>query len=209
VPKADFFQRLGLYAVDRFLDAEACGELREAVRAGSWRAGTVGNLDDLSFSVDSSVRSVKWVTVGDTMVSRVRERLLSLKPAVESHYQMALTDCEALQFLVYGAGDHYRPHRDHYDVQRDGVSDQTAAAWKVRRVSAVIFLNNQSERAAPNHYGGGALTFYDFFDDPSGKSLGIPLDADEGLLVTFPAGMLHGVTPVTHGERYTIATWFF
>jgi SM-20-related protein len=38
--------------------------------------------------------------------------------------------------------------------------------------------------------------------------LGIPLDADEGLLVTFPSRMLHAAAPVTHGERYTIVTWF-
>jgi SM-20-related protein len=209
VPKAEFFQRLGLYAIDRFLDAEACRELREAVRSGSWRAGTVGSVEGTDFSVDASVRSVRWVNVGETMAANVRERLLNVKPAVEDHYHLALTGCEPLQFLAYGVGDHYKPHRDHYDAESDQIGDEKAATSKARRVSAVIFLNSHSESAAPNHYGGGALTFYGLFDNPSGKSIGIPLEADEGLLVTFPSGMLHAVAPVTHGERYTIATWFF
>jgi SM-20-related protein len=119
-----------------------------------------------------------------------------------------LSACGPLQFLAYGVGDHYKPHRDHYDesVQR---ADEKTGTPKARRVSAVIFLNNRSEITTPNHYGGGALTFYGLFDNPTGDTIGIPLEADEGLLITFPSGMLHAVAPVTHGERYTIATWFF
>jgi SM-20-related protein len=207
VPRAEFFERFGLFAVDRFLDPEACRELREAVRSGSWRAGTVGNVEGTDFSVDANVRSVKWVNVGETIASNVRERLLNVKSAVQDHYHVLISGCEPLQFLAYGVGDHYRPHRDHYDESGQSADEKTGTS-KARRVSAVIFLNNRSEHAEPNHYGGGALTFYGLFDNPSGD-IGIPLDADEGLLVTFPSGMLHAVAPVTHGERYTIATWFF
>jgi SM-20-related protein len=56
-------------------------------------------------------------------------------------------------------------------------------------------------------YGGGALTFYELFDDPVGRLIGFPLEANEGLLA-FRAEVLHSVAPVTHGDRYTIATWF-
>jgi len=208
VPKAEFFQRLGLYAIDGFLDPEACRDLRDAVQSGSWRAGTVGNVEGTDFSVDARVRSVRWVNIGETIASTIRERLLNVKPAVADHYHTTLSACEPLQFLAYGVGDHYKPHRDHYDESVQSAEEKTGTS-KARRVSAVIFLNNRSENTAPNHYGGGALTFYGLFDNPTGDTLGIQLEADEGLLITFPSGMLHAVAPVTHGERYTIATWFF
>jgi len=45
-------------------------------------------------------------------------------------------------------------------------------------------------------------------DDPKGQGVGLPLVGSAGALVAFPSHMIHGVTPVTHGRRYTIASWF-
>jgi SM-20-related protein len=44
--------------------------------------------------------------------------------------------------------------------------------------------------------------------DASGARPGLPLSGEPGLLVAFDSAMVHGVTPVTRGERYTIVTWF-
>ena len=154
------------------------------------------------YVVDPSVRSVRCVDVGEALSSEVRDRLLAAKPAIERFYNLTLGDCQPLQFFAYAVGDHYDAHRDRR-------ADETAAEHsRARQISVVIFLNERSELASPGHYGGGALTFFGFFEHPSGQALGMPLDATEGLLITFPADMLHSVTPVTHGERYTIATWF-
>jgi predicted 2-oxoglutarate/Fe(II)-dependent dioxygenase YbiX len=30
---------------------------------------------------------------------------------------------------------------------------------------------------------------------------------ERGLLVAFDSGIAHSVTPVTHGERFTVVTW--
>jgi predicted 2-oxoglutarate/Fe(II)-dependent dioxygenase YbiX len=38
--------------------------------------------------------------------------------------------------------------------------------------------------------------------------VGLPLEAEPGLLITFRAEALHAVSPVTHGERRTIVSWF-
>jgi SM-20-related protein len=73
----------------------------------------------------------------------------------------------------------------------------------------VIFLNGTSAEPRDDTYGGGALTFYELFDDPVGRKIGFPLEADEGLLVAFRANLLHSVTPITHGDRYTITGWYF
>ena len=77
---------------------------------------------------------------------------------------------------------------------------------RFRRVSAVIFLSRKSDEPAPDSYGGGALVFH-------GPWRGLEQErtaaaAEPGTLVTFRSETTHEVTPVTHGVRYTIATWF-
>ena len=202
MPNSEFFQRLGLYSCERFLDADFCRRLRETLQSSRGHAGEIGIGSTAEYVVDPSVRSVRCVDVDGVLESEARDRVLAAKPAIERFYNIALSDCQPLQFLAYAVGDHYSAHRDRR------ADDTAATTSKARRISAVIFLNDRSEIAAPNCYGGGALTFFGLFDHPSGQALGIPLDAAEGLLITFPADMLHAVTPVTHGERYTIATWF-
>ena len=192
---------MGLFAIERFLDAATCAEIRLAIRNGHARAGTVGTKGS-EFVVDRDYRSVNWVKVDAAVESLVTERLRNATGEVGRHYGLSLTDCEAPQFLCYKPGDHYKAHRD------SGVHDKATEMSKARRISSVVFLNNASATPAADTYAGGALTFYGLFDDPSGKSVGIPLEADEGLLITFPSEMLHSVEPVTHGERLTIASWF-
>ena len=74
-----------------------------------------------------------------------------------------------------------------------------------KRVSAVIFLSEKSEAPAEGTYGGGALVFHGPW---TGPELRVAAGARPGSLVAFRAETTHEVTPVTHGVRYTIATWF-
>jgi len=57
-------------------------------------------------------------------------------------------------------------------------------------------------------YGGGALTLYELFDGTGGQKIGLPVDPEPGLLITFVSSLLHSVTPVTHGERCTVVSWY-
>ena len=169
--------------------------------AGSRIDGTVGTTG-ADFAVDPSYRRTKVVDVGDALGDIVRDRLLALAPAVAAHYRVAIADCQRPQFLAYRPGDFYKPHRDR------NPSPQGAALSKARCISAVIFLDARAETPDDGAYGGGALTFYEYLSDPSGRDVGLPLDPAPGLLVTFRAEALHAVAPVTHGERRTIVSWF-
>src|SRR6266571_2441601 len=101
MPTPDFFQRLGLFTVERFLDADVCRRLRARLQSSDSRAGTVGLRGSAEHVVDPSVRSVRSVDVGEAMAAEVRDRLLNAQPAIEAFYNVALTDCEPLQFLAY------------------------------------------------------------------------------------------------------------
>ncbi len=72
----------------------------------------------------------------------------------------------------------------------------------------VIFLNAMSTEPGPSDYSGGALTFYGLLEDPAWRDFGFALDPMPGLLVAFPSHIVHEVTPVTAGDRYTIVDWF-
>jgi predicted 2-oxoglutarate/Fe(II)-dependent dioxygenase YbiX len=75
-------------------------------------------------------------------------------------------------------------------------------------VAAVIFLNGEGDPSVSAGYRGGALTLDGLFEQPAAETLAFPLEAEEGLLVTFPADVMHEVRPVEAGERYTVVTWF-
>jgi SM-20-related protein len=198
MPTADFFCKFGLFAIEGFFDRDLCSQLCADVRAGIPSIGLIG-----SGKVDRQIRRVNHVQVNDVSTALVRTRLIEVKPDLERHFDTVLTNCQGPQFLHYVTGDFYQYHRDRE-------SDPNASARsKSRRISAVIFLNGTSVEPRDSMYGGGALTFYELLDDPIGRSFGFPLDADEGLLVAFRADVAHSVDRVTHGDRYTIASWFF
>jgi SM-20-related protein len=201
MPNAEFFTRLGLFVDKDFLDAEACARLRSDVRSATNIPATVRDKGD-TYTVDESVRRTKWADVSAETRSFVEERVRALKPALERHFELELTGCQPLQFLVYRKGDFFQAHVD-------SVRESDAAEFsRERRLAVVLFLNSESGEPGPDSYGGGSLTFYGLLPDPRAKSYGLPLIGEAGLLVAFLPEVIHEVTAVTHGERYTVVTWF-
>lgn len=74
-----------------------------------------------------------------------------------------------------------------------------------RKVSVVILLNRQSEAPETDAYCGGSLVFSDWRGSGR-RELRLPGEA--GTLVTFRSETTHEVIPVTHGERYSIVSWY-
>jgi predicted 2-oxoglutarate/Fe(II)-dependent dioxygenase YbiX len=199
MPSFDFFQRMGLFAAQSFFDPAMCERVRGNMQSANYTSGTVdeGNGD----AVDHRTRSVSMARIPSDLRALVTAQLLAVKPALEAHFTLTLTGCQPPQFLTYRQGDFYRPHQDNMPSNTQIVKD--------RRVSVVIFLNPVSENPQAGSYGGGSLTFYDLVPGPAGAAIGLPLQGEQGLLIAFSSSLLHSVAAVTHGERYTIATWFF
>ena len=204
MPQAEFFTRFGVFASTRFLDAETCARLRTEMLSaretpgGIWRAGSGDEIIDLERK-----RRTEMETIAPTAVAQVEARLLGTMSLLAQHFALPLTGAEASKWVVYRVGDFYRPHADWSD-------SPTAPDYvKQRRVTVVLFLNSQTNEPSPAAYGGGELTLYGLVAHPRWKAYGFPLVGEEGLLVAFPSQLVHEVTPVTHGERYTITNWFF
>jgi len=200
VPTAEFFNRVGLFTLRGFLDPEICTRLRAEAAAAKKVPGAVGGEGD-EYRIDRASRSTGIADVSEEAQGVVAERLSAVIPDIARHFEIEVEGRQSLQFLVYGKGDFFEAHRDRND------SDGAAAFSAKRRVSVVAFLNGESTEPRDGTYGGGSLTFYGLLGGERGKQVGLPLVGEDGLLVAFESGTTHAVTPITHGERYTVVTW--
>ena len=150
-----------------------------------------------------SVRLTRQAEVSASSVFLMKKLLHNLKPQVEDHFSLTLSGCEIPQFLVYQPGDFFLPHTD------GGDEPDKPDYFRKRRLSAVIFLSDETGEPQPEGYCGGKLTFYGLIDDARWERYGFPLTGKKGLLVVFRSEVLHEVTAITHGTRYSIVSWFF
>jgi len=147
---------------------------------------------DATTLIDETTRRTLSVHIPAASQQPIRDIFDNLLPELSAHFGVPLTAYEEPQFLRYGPGSFFTAHRDR---PRSGHLDTSD-----RKASFVIFLNNDFE--------GGELTFYELLDDPGFAGAGFPCDAIPGLAIAFRSEIIHEVTPVTRGERFTIVTWF-
>lgn len=191
---------LGLFAVEDFLEPELCADLRAQARAAVQTPATVIRRGESV--LDERVRRTRRVQLDPVAESLLHRRLSALIPPLEAHFGTTLTRPQQPQLLVYRKGDRFRPHQD-----TDGSPDEPELV-RMRRISAVTFLNSEARRPSEGNYCGGSLAFYRLVDDPTPETVRMSLIGQAGLLIAFPADVFHEVSPVTHGERYTVVTWF-
>jgi len=202
MPNADFFTRFGLFVYKGFFDPALCLRIRSEMQTTPSTPATVVEKEGPDNAVDEKTRSTKSAKVSTQTRSLVEERLLALVPMLGGHFNVQLNGCQKPGFLVYKEGDFFRRHPD------NSTDPEAPAFLKERQISAVVFLNSEAEDSEPDSYSGGSLTFYRLMDEPRQRNIGFPLTGEEGLLVAFRSNILHEVTPVTRGERYTIVSWF-
>jgi predicted 2-oxoglutarate/Fe(II)-dependent dioxygenase YbiX len=147
------------------------------------------------------VRKAARVLPSLETVGLVRRRLLECKAQIEEHFRISLSDCEEPQFLRYQVGDFFVAHQDGNTPLLKFDRD------RVRIVSVVVFLSQQSGAAGPGDYAGGSLVFSGPLVDPSYRETR-EVVGETGTLIGFRSETTHEVTAVTHGERHSIACWY-
>lgn len=195
----DGADRFSLYLRANFFDARACGEIvAELRRCGGSPAPVYGTGE--SGAVDERVRKVVRLAPSPETVGRVKQALSELMAEVGARYGLRLTGCEEPQFLRYRVGDFFVAHQD------GNTGMMLSERERTRKVSVVIFLNDQSETDGPDTFDGGTLVFSDW--RAGREPARFELRAATGTLVAFPAETTHEVLPVVRGERYSIASWY-
>jgi SM-20-related protein len=178
-----------------FLGAAACGRIVAEMRAARSAPATVYGLAE-GGAVDERVRRTTRVYPSAETDGLVRRLLLERMGAAGAHFGVRLGELEEPQFLRYEVGGHFVAHQD-------GNTGLLRSDQESRRVSLVVFLNTQSDAPAADAYCGGSLVFH-----PRGAGAPYRVPGEAGTLVAFRAETTHEVTPVTGGERFTVACWY-
>jgi SM-20-related protein len=187
-----------LFLLRGFLDPETCARIQAEVRQAPGFPARV--YLEGSSEPNETVRKTTSVRPAEETISFVEDRLIAQTSAIAEYFSLALNGCERPQFLLYREGDFFVRHQD---VDPDQVEYDHL---RIRKISIVIFLNDGSPEMVKDTFGGGALAFRQEGGDQ--EALTYPLIGEAGLLVAFRADTIHEVTPVTHGERLTVVSWF-
>lgn len=187
-----------LFIVENFFDPQSCEGIVAELLAAEGSAATVYGRG-ASGAIDSGVRRTLRVFPSPETVELVTRRLWSSKDAIEKHFDLSVTECEEPQFLRYREGDFFVAHQD-------GNTGLLRLETERRRISTVIFLSRESDVPGPNVYGGGSLVLTNHH--PSSDHAPFRVSAAPGTLVAFRSETTHEVTPVTHGERLSIVSWY-
>ena len=101
------------------------------------------------------------------------------------HFQFDLTHLPALQFTVYDANNNGN-YQKHLDIGR---------RFPNRKLSFSVQLSNNNE------YAGGDLRFHYSKTQPE------VAPRTKGIITFFPSWLVHDVTLVTQGTRYSLVGW--
>lgn len=155
----------------------------------------------MSGVVDETSRKSLRLTPSNETVELILKRLLACMDAVGTHFGVKLSECEDPQFLRYEKGNFFVAHQD-------GNTGLLRLDAEQRLVSVVIFLSRESElpEVGPNVHCGGWLMFTDL--QAATENAKFRVSADPGTLIAFRSETTHEVTPVTHGERHSIVSWY-
>jgi len=202
MPSASFFRSLGLFIVPNFLEAAYRNDLCASMAAAPAEKAQVERSDG-STVIDETSRKVESTLIPKEIRTELKQKLLGLVPRLEAHFNLTLGGCETPDFLIYKPSDFFTLHAD------GGSNSGYCEGTRLRRVTTVIFLNSESPEAREGTYGDGRLRFHGLLEGPYWERCTFALKPEPGMLVAFPSRMLHEVTPVSHGNRLTIVTWFF
>ncbi len=188
-----------LYLVTCF-DASACTEILAELACSPDNRAPVYGASGKAGAVDERVRKVAQLSPSQETVERVKQRLLEVREGVSAYFGISLTSCEDPQFLRYREGDFFVAHQDGNTGLIQSEREQS------RKISVVIFLNEQSTPFEAGSYGGGTLVFTEWRPDHRRGKYELP--GEGGMLVAFPSETTHEVTSVEWGERYSIVSWY-
>jgi predicted 2-oxoglutarate/Fe(II)-dependent dioxygenase YbiX len=145
---------------------------------------------------EPTVRNSESCVLGDLTRTHVLNRV---ENAARLHWPRDSADSSVISaphFFRYPEGGFVAPHRD----RSPNNDDPREVRW--RMASLVLFLNSG---LPPDGFEGGKLIVY--VPRTSGPTIGHAIRAQAGTLALFEPGLMHEVTRVTRGARYTLVAW--
>jgi predicted 2-oxoglutarate/Fe(II)-dependent dioxygenase YbiX len=190
------FTHLGLFVKEAFLDDALLRRIRRAMADDQGDPAEVLDVSRDGLTLSTEVRRAWEIALPDVLEQAVLERLEPLRREMERWCRRPLEPCDGLAALRYPTGAFYRTHRD--------ASGHAGPLDLHRRaVSVVVFVNSGGGHASAE-FSGGSLRLHELVDGEEG---GLDVWPEAGTLVAFPSWLLHEVTMVERGERYSLVAW--
>jgi PKHD-type hydroxylase len=141
----------------------------------------IGQGDDLEKNINLDIRNVLRVVLPQNQ--GIGATLTSIGLNINhDKWQYHITHSNQTEFLMYDINGKYEAHVDTFHQ----LGNET------RKLTALAILNDNFE--------GGK-----FFIQNGHEKIYPP--QEKGDIIVFPSFMLHGVEPVTKGQRFTVVTW--
>ena len=198
--KTDTNSSFGLFVKKNFLDEDLCESIRSEMSSSGGNLASIVKSDERL--LDENVRRTVEKKVSDETRALLSDILSGVKGELESYFGVTLSHPQKPSFLYYSEGDFFQLHVDR------GSDPKNPVTVKERKVSAVVFLNDETAEPGNGTYTGGSLIIYGILKDPRFESRGFKVPGTTGMLLAFPSDLCHEVTPVTNGSRYTVVSWF-
>ena len=192
VPDGVICRFMSFFSLPAFLSPAECLAIRRGMDAGDAELAEILNA---GIHAETDVRAATVIEPAPNLVREVEARLEGCRDAVMAGLGLQVAEREGAGFLRYPAGGFYRAHRDRGD-------DPEWEGAAHRAVALVVFLNTSRAVSPAGEFDGGVLRLL-----LPGRD--IDLVPEAGLLVAFPADILHEVTEVRGGTRDTVVDWFY
>lgn len=183
---------INVFRKSGFLSPETCAAVRHAMDTGQAEEAEVLGT---GIEWDVAVRRASLIEPAQDLIDQVETSFDAERDRIGTFFGTTLRGREGAGFIRYPSGGFYRPHRDRGDH----------AGWEMaahRVIAVVTFLNSSRDGGGEGEFDGGVLRL--LLADGS-----IDVVPEAGLLVAFPADVLHEVTEVRGGTRDTVVDWFY
>jgi predicted 2-oxoglutarate/Fe(II)-dependent dioxygenase YbiX len=182
-----------VYVEENFLIASECASVCKEMRESVKTEAATYNQSANSERIDHRVRKTQYCTISNKSHITINNRIKEKKTALEEFFNTSLDDSfEPPKYLFYGEGAFFSPHTD----------DQLN-----RKINITINLNDK-EAAAQLGYEGGALQLYGLIKNGAFSNRGVAAPSSAGCLIAYPVDIVHEVTPVIAGSRFSIVSRF-
>lgn len=185
------------WSFERCLPLNFCDDVIKYAKEQKFMSGLIGgkkniglNTDELDYKRKSEIVWLKepWVHRHVTpFVSRANKN---------AGWNFEYHRHEPIQFTKYVDNGHYGWHSEMDDEPYNNINTDWSFG-RIRKISITIPLVDGSE------YEGGDFVI----KNPFGDEIVIKEARKKGSVIVFPSFLLHKVTPVTAGTRYSLVMW--
>jgi predicted 2-oxoglutarate/Fe(II)-dependent dioxygenase YbiX len=180
------------------LSPSECQAVLRSVDVLSWSPAGVLNGEGATMEDRGArISEVAWLP-GDHFLTRLLVR--QMFAVNDEYFRFVLDGYENVQLTKYGPGGFYRFHIDTFNPGGTAANEWNPQ-WRIRKLSGSLLLSD------PRDFIGGEILVHGSYGRKVEEVFVRGYGYGQGTLVVFPGVMLHSVTPVLAGTRYSAVIW--